>query len=502
MRGTIVISTLLVVAYFTIPEFTFAAESDWSDSFESYSVAALGGQGLWAAGSGNVVSSPVQAGSRGFGYTGAGHSIKKVPGFNLQDNASIKIFAFYVRFDNLGAGTDYSSFLFRNTADGATTAAIKFEADGDIHIDNDGASYQDSGLNIGAEDTWTLIEARFDFTLNKFKIRVNGGAWSVEENLTDSAGFASYYINGNAGTTDWYIDSITLGNEVTVAPDDSTRFITFTPELGTDTLYATSTAFTFGATGYINDDDIEEGQYLYIKWTNVTGTELGGSCPSAFGQDQGEIVLEIATTSNEFDVSTTTSITCWGAFTAFYALKNPGPTIFGYTLWDNEIMNAFGQFEVGTTTGGYAPTDSQVGLVGQLVEGGFTTGLLATESNASSTILDLTGYLDLREIMASKFPINWAIFTIATVVSTTNNYSTSTRPATTTIDFSSATTLQWATTTGANLNIPVFSWGWIDTVAQISAWQTLMTLAIGVMYLTLGLLAFKEAQRMFAELRS
>lgn len=348
-----------------------------------------------------------------------------------------------------------------------------------------------------------------------------GGAWNNSSSFDPTKYYGMIYVQGvsqsisvwgtNGGSFGYLCYSTGFScNALFKAPfyylytgdsdpaDAGTRFESFTPVLGLglDHPYATSSAFAFGATGYITSNDIDDDQYLYIRWRNMSGG-IGTACP--LGSEWGEFTIPIGTTTNVFSVSTTKSIPCFGSYAAYYAIKKPGPGLFGYTLWDTVVIDAIGSFVVGTSTGGYLPPVTDVYSTDLAIG----TGLSGTPfANASSTLIDFTGFLDMRTQMAGKFPISWAIETVAVVVEAVSTYSTSTRPASTTIDFGNMQTLQWvSTTTSHDLEVPLWSWGWIDRVAAIPQWQSLIAITVGLIYLGLGAFAISEGRRMFRELQ-
>jgi len=291
-----------------------------------------------------------------------------------------------------------------------------------------------------------------------------------------------------------------LGTITDTPSDTSTRFISFTPTLGVSTPNATSSAFSFGVTGYINDDDETDGQYMYMRWRNVSHGQWGAAGGCSAANSWGEFEFSMSSTTNAFNLSTTTSIQCYGAYGIVWQLKRPAWSLFGLTLWDETVIEAVSTFVVGTTTGGYVPSTEQIGMVDDILSSGIAyEGYIPSDANASSTMFNLYQYLDLREQVASRFPISWGIYTVNAIMLAAQHEGTTTLSSST-IDFGSMTTLQWYATSSADeLEVDVWTWAWMEDLADNSAWQLLITITIGLMWLGLGLFAWREAQRVFQQ---
>lgn len=284
-----------------------------------------------------------------------------------------------------------------------------------------------------------------------------------------------------------------------VITNTTTRFTGFTPTLGVETPNATSTAFVVGASGYVNTNDYDDDVFLEIRYRQASSVGQPGN--SIFAQGE-EIHIPI-TAEGTFDLSTTTPITNFGVYFAGYMIKDPAFTVFGIPLFENTLVSASGNFIVGTTTGGYVPTDAEVQLSEIVLESSgsaFTDVQIITENNATSTVLSLARFLDVREIMFSKFPLNWAAKTVDVLLTATTS-ATSTLPGVE-FDFADYETLGWFTdeNPGEDLNIEFFGWAWIYDLSDLAGVQALRAMAVVALYISLVFLAWKETQRIWNQI--
>jgi len=501
------ITIAFAFVFFFWPTKAHAAFSDWSDSFDTYTPGTICGQGMWTCVGGTVptVSATLfYDGTLSLTSDATGNDEgQKTPSYDLY-GVSRAYFRFYHRA--VTGNTDRVTVSVKSGASWVWRIELDDSGNYDLW---DGVNYP-ARVNCAtgiSQDTWHEIIIDFNTVAETVRCKIDGGTWSATTPSNTAVSAATvldiWYVGTDSAKQ--FVDDVevTTSEPEEPAEDDTTRFDSFSPTLGSATLRATSTAFTFGATGYINQDQIEEDQYLYIRWRNVSHGVLG-SCTAALSW--GEIELDIATSSNEFDVSTTTPILCYGSYAAYYAIRQPGWSLLGFQLWEDTILDASGTFIVGTTTGnggaGYQPSAADIYNTDLLFESGMgVNNFIPNEANASTTIFGIgAGFLDIRAQMISKFPISWAIETISVIMEETNESATSTLSEYE-IDFGGYANLQWvSTTTADDLVVPILSWEWIDTLADISAWQALRALTGYLMYLGVGVLAWRESARMFREL--
>jgi len=493
----------------------------YTEDFEAFSVADLNGQFTWVANNTNmdVQSSSCHAGSRCVGTTA---SDAKGAWYDLGEDMgaySTVIVGAYMMGDNTNGGkvqiglatsTDTSNvsngqILSSFSKNGYCTAGLNSSSGITLEAATSAVSIQSSFTT----NVWYYVELEFNFDTDNCRARVDGGAWSGTKSFyVSQSSYPLEYLLFGVGTTNGFLKRIddisitTTGGAAEPEEDDSTRFITFTPTLGVSTLNATSTAFEFEATGYINDVDLEEDMYVYARWRNMTEGTLGGAggC-STFANSTGEFEFELASSTNEFTATSTQSIECYGVYSIVWRLYKPGFSIFGFSIGDSVLLQSAGSFRVGTTTA--QPTDVDAYQVDLLFQSGLgTDNYIPDDANASSTILSFASFLNLREQMVGKFPISWAIETIAAFVEATNETATSTLP-TVAVDFGMLSTLQWyATTSPDELEVEFWNWDWIETVSDMTAFAALRALLSYILYITVGILAWREAARMFRELTS
>jgi len=150
----------------------------------------------------------------------------------------------------------------------------------------------------------------------------------------------------------------------------TTRFDSFTPS--PDSEVGTSTNFTFGATGYVNESEISSSTKLYIRYRQQTGMGIRGNSTLSSG---GEFNLDI-NSSGAFNLSTTTSILNTGVYLGYMSIQKPRYSLFGFEFFTNVLTAQTFLFTVGTST--ETEKQSVIMLLG-------TTGL--GQGLASSTLL-------------------------------------------------------------------------------------------------------------------
>jgi len=298
----------------------------------------------------------------------------------------------------------------------------------------------------------------------------------------------------NAGTYSIQLDELNT-TEADPIPDTSTHFESFTPNLGTTTPVATSTAFTFGATGYVSSDDFSTSSTkLYIRYRQLTGMGIRGN--SSFGSN-GDFFLPI-TSSGEFDLSTTTSVLQTGVYAAYYAIEVPRFTLFGINILTNTVQSAIGNFVVGEAS---SLEIQQVQFLANTTGSGVDVNI-PTDESATSTLFDLGRSFGLADVVLSKFPINWAVEYANVLYDLGSSTATSTIPEVV-MDFGSMATLQAiATTTDMDTEVTFFTADTLYEVAEIPAIGLMRTVAGWMLWLGLVSYAWRRAGSLFATARN
>jgi len=124
----------------------------------------------------------------------------------------------------------------------------------------------------------------------------------------------------------------------------TTKITSITP--APDQTIASSTNFTFGATGYISTQDWTEDSVLYIRYRQQTGFGIRGNGPIGAN---GEFSIPI-TSPEEFDLSTTTSVTNSGVYIGYVAIQKPKFSLFGFNFFTETLASNTWLFTVATST--------------------------------------------------------------------------------------------------------------------------------------------------------
>lgn len=191
------------------------------EDFEEYSVGALAGQGDWTTGSGTVPVSDADA------FRGS-----KCLRFPTDVNA-------YAKRNIDDFSDDGATMYFSIKADAATTGGNSviylWETDGSGRIGdcylrvNSGLKFSfrtEDGTYVDqfslSTDTWYRIGMEFDFTNNRCRFNIDGGAfgsWVTWTNARSYCGFMWIGSNGGATTNYHFWDSISASYEEAGASD-------------------------------------------------------------------------------------------------------------------------------------------------------------------------------------------------------------------------------------------------------------------------------------------
>jgi len=131
-------------------------------------------------------------------------------------------------------------------------------------------------------------------------------------------------------------------------PDDtSTRIDSVTPAGGAT--IATSTAFSFGVSGYISPDDLTSGTKIRITGSDNAYNQISSVYTAVTPQYNFEW---IATSTGAFSLSTTTSVTNVGNVNIVTSIESPSFFILGWAIpyFNTTLVSTSTTFTVSTTT--------------------------------------------------------------------------------------------------------------------------------------------------------
>lgn len=250
-------------------------------------------------------------------------------------------------YDDDTSRTIYGIATYIDTIPTATDLYIKVEnADSGATIscqEYTGTRPSGSGVFIWEFDTPVLLPTGIQFPIIRF--RDDSGCTSGMDGIV-----SGYTVSSGLSTTNiyqyWYFEP-----PVIIPPDTTTHIETVTPEDAS--IQATSTSFTFGATGYVNEDDFTDNMKLKLRYSNggFESTQLVGPSFALLQQPDstGEIEWEI-TESGEFSFSTTTDIQIIGNYDMDTRITAPRFNLFGWGFLERELDTEHTYFIVSTST--------------------------------------------------------------------------------------------------------------------------------------------------------
>jgi len=194
--------------------------------------------------------------------------------------------------------------------------------------------------NFGSYNPLLTLDSQSNFFSTAY---TNGGNGS-------GAGDTMVYINstspfGGAGSDNGYafftVGSGNLVGAYSTPPGDTTTRIDSVVPVPDSSANATSTSFTFSASGYVNGNDYATSStMLHIRARQLTGMGLRDNSILSQGV---EFYIPI-TASGAFSVSTTTNIYSSGQWTAYYAIETPSITVFGVPILFEDFWLPGGNF--------------------------------------------------------------------------------------------------------------------------------------------------------------
>jgi len=392
-------------------------------------------------------------------------------------------------YANYGTGSQTIGESTMSSDDGGTPPATGLDETGFMtYIDT---YWSGSSQVVGRTNSGTYNSGAGTLTIDITAVAGRSYYLLVGDCLTGalSGGYCSYANLNNVWVASIHFDG--GGAYIPPVTDFTTRFISFTPTLGTTTPVATSTTFAFGVTGYINSSDLSSTTEVYMRWRQQSGMGLRGN--SAIGQ-YGDFTFPISS-SGAFSLSTTTSVTASGVYGVYWELRNCSISLFGFCLYHSTLKNAIGNFVVAEAT---SQEIQSVQILTNTTGGGQVDQVIPTEETASSTVLGLGSAFGLTGIVLSKFPINWVV-QYADVLTNLASSTTSTTSPSAVINYSSLRTLQnIPTTTPQSLSFTFFSSTTIAQVASISGIQLARTFVGWTLWIGLIFYAWRRATALFS----
>ncbi len=142
------------------------------------------------------------------------------------------------------------------------------------------------------------------------------------------------------------------GFNPTPPPDTSTHIATVTPLNGSTN--ATSTAFTFGATGYVSPDNYISGATnVIVSFSNAgfASSQMVGPIGAELQQPDNSLTFTFpVTNSGSFSFSTTTGVQVIGNYTLKTSITVPQYTLLGFNFFTKTLAATSTVFVVATST--------------------------------------------------------------------------------------------------------------------------------------------------------
>lgn len=237
--------------------------------------------------------------------------------------------------NSIAAGTPGGCGL--TVSDGAFSTA-SFNTENAI---TGGYRYTGSTFSVSAGSTyymtWCVNNSPGSFTGTQVDTYTDGDAGHSKIPPSGTFNFTTNTSIGNS-LKDWAFSVCTDSDCTLSAPpppdtDTTTHIHSITPYASST--IATSSAATFGATGYVNVNDFVDGMYLQIKYAPFSANITAKGASPDFEFTTLNIPL---TTYGTFDVSTTSSALIVGEYTMQTSIRSPSLL--------NDALNflGFGQF--------------------------------------------------------------------------------------------------------------------------------------------------------------
>lgn len=188
-----------------------------------------------------------------------------------------------------------------------------------------------------------------------------------------------------------------------------TRFISYVPTLGTTTPVATSTAFQFQASYYVDPTDFSAGDtQLYMRYRQMTGM---GKRDNPVTGASGEYTWQVptsgySTSTITFDVQNT------GVYDVYWQLKNDN------ILFDDTLTDTLGNFVVASTT------DEEVALVFNTNNTTAPTVNTKITAEPDCTTCSIWDFVNIPNLLKTKSPFGYVFKMYSIVTSAGSSAST------------------------------------------------------------------------------
>lgn len=250
------------------------------------------------------------------------------------------------------------------------------------------------------QNTWYTYTFTYAYT-DPYQHTLPAGTYYLKSYMACNNGGLGIDFKGAGSEQIWgYLTDASGGG---FPPDDtSTRIISVSPSNGST--HATSSSLTVGAEGWVNEDDFVDDTKLKINIKNNAQNAYNLVGPSfAVGETSvlpDQIVNKTfewdITASDDFDLSTTTTITQIGVYTMRSEITVPRFTLFSWSFFPKTLVATTTQFKMGTSTSYDVMSDNINTSIANLFE----------EASSANCTIDWTtafGVLDIGDCVKFLF---------------------------------------------------------------------------------------------------
>jgi len=266
-----------------------------------------------------------------------------------------------------------------------------------------------------------------------------------------------------------------------------TRFITFTPQMGTSTPNATSTNFAFGATVYVNPADyVASSTELYIRWRQLTGMGLRGNPVVGLTGECTVAIENFGSTTPDFCFD---DIQASGAYLAYYEIRVPSFSLFGVNFFNRTLVSTTGNFVVGfdVSNGEYLRSATAISTTGPTVDAIVDPDAVATSTGFFLSFFDVPGLLQKKIPFAYFYQMVSIFQTYPTIPASTNS--------TLVLNFVATSSPLSATLNG----VEMFSTTTVTQLLPSPVIDLLYGLQVAVIWLSVGFLMYRWSMNIIAK---
>lgn len=337
------------------------------------------------------------------------------------------------------------------------------------------------------------------------------GTWDVEgansNNPTVLLGSTTYYLRMtqlcNGSGTEVHTDIIGqlrgfITNDGTTPEPlpfefDGTQLWNFNPELGSSG-HATSTDFEFEAAYRVEPEDFATTTtQVYLRWRQATGMGLRGQPNVAIW---GEHLWNIDAAGSG-SVYATSSLPYTGVYTVYWEIRTPLFEFFGLSFLHKSVVSYLGSFVVGDDVSDTETSQIEV-LLDTNQSGADLIIPAPTSDTATSTLesglFNLPNIFNLKNVLVSRFPINWIVEYTDILRELPERTATTTIP---TVTLTASSTLLGTYLSTTTPTFTFFSGATITQVAGIAGIQTMRTFVGWTLWFALFGLLGRMVSRMF-----